>query len=138
MSDFSIELSVRDYELDAQGIVNNSVYQNYLEHARHEFLHHHGVDFAAFAAKQILLVVKSIELNFKDSLRARDQFKVEVEAYKEGNLKVVFKQTIIRLSDNKVALTGKVTGVCLINGRPVRPESIEEVNGFLKAIEVNA
>lgn len=31
---FSIEMEARDYELDLQGIVNNSVYQNYIEHAR--------------------------------------------------------------------------------------------------------
>jgi acyl-CoA thioester hydrolase len=28
---FASEMSVRDYECDMQGIVNNSVYQNYLE-----------------------------------------------------------------------------------------------------------
>ena len=138
MSEFSIELSVRDYELDAQGIVNNSVYQNYLEHARHEFLHHHGVDFVAFAEQNILLVVKTIELNFKDSLRARDQFKVIVKARKEGNLRIVFDQTIVRLSDNKTALTGKVTGVCLVKGRPVRPESLPAIDQFLEQIEVEA
>ena len=48
MSDhhFEIELEVRDYECDLQGIVNNSVYQNYLEHCRHKFLHYVGLDFA--------------------------------------------------------------------------------------------
>ncbi|MCW8814414.1 MAG: acyl-CoA thioesterase, partial [Chlorobium sp.] len=28
--DFSLTMLVRDYECDMQGIVNNSVYQNYL------------------------------------------------------------------------------------------------------------
>ncbi|MFD0964203.1 acyl-CoA thioesterase [Pseudofulvibacter geojedonensis] len=136
MKNYSIELTVRDYELDAQGIVNNSVYQNYLEHARHEFLFHHGVDFADFAARNILLVVKSIEMNFKSSLTSRDKFKVEVAAFKEGNLRVVFKQNIIRLSDNKIALSAEVKGVCLVNGRPVKPETLPEVAEFLEAVEV--
>ena len=42
----NIELEVRDYECDMEGIVNNAVYLNYLEHARHAFLKHKGFDFA--------------------------------------------------------------------------------------------
>ncbi len=131
MSDFSIEMSVRDYELDMQGIVNNSVYQNYLEHARHEFLHHHGIDFADLTERGVILVVKSIAMDFKNSLKSKDKFKVQVETFKDGHLKLVFKQTIVRLSDNKVALTANVTGVCLVNNRLVKPETIPEINNFL-------
>ena len=131
MSKFSIELDVRDYELDVQGIVNNSVYQNYLEHARHEFLHHHGIDFVDFAQNNIMLVVKTIEMNFKNSLVSRDKFKIEVSAEKEGNLKVVFHQDIIRLSDDKAILSAKVTGVAIKNGRPVAPDTIPQIEGFL-------
>jgi len=131
MSDFSIEMSVRDYELDMQGIVNNSVYQNYLEHARHEFLHHHGIDFADLTERGIILVVKTIAMDFKNSLKSKDKFKVQVETFKDGHLKLVFKQTIIRLSDNKVALSANVTGVCLVNNRLVKPETIPEINNFL-------
>ena len=131
MSDFSIEMSVRDYELDMQGIVNNSVYQSYLEHARHEFLHHHGIDFADLTERGVILVVKSIAMDFKNSLKSKDKFKVQVETFKDGHLKLVFKQTIVRLSDNKVALSANVTGVCLVNNRLVKPETIPEINNFL-------
>ena len=43
---FSLNLTVRDYECDLQGIVNNAVYLNYLEHTRHQFLLGHNIDFA--------------------------------------------------------------------------------------------
>ena len=54
---FTLEMAVRDYECDLQGVVNNAVYQNYLEHARHEYLKDIGIDFAALAAQRINLVV---------------------------------------------------------------------------------
>jgi acyl-CoA thioester hydrolase len=131
MNEFSIEFSVRDYELDMQGIVNNSVYQNYLEHARHEYLHFHGIDFADLTERGVILVVKNITMDFKNSLRSKDKFKVIVETYKEGHLKLIFKQTIINLASNKIALTALVTGVCLVNGKLVKPETIDEINQFL-------
>jgi acyl-CoA thioester hydrolase len=45
-STFKLELDVRDYECDLQGIVNNAVYQHYFEHARHKFLRTLSIDFA--------------------------------------------------------------------------------------------
>ena len=41
------EMTVRDYELDFQGVVHNSNYQRYLEHARHEFLKSRGGSMSA-------------------------------------------------------------------------------------------
>jgi len=43
---YELEMKVRDYECDLQGIVNNANYQHYLEHTRHEFLTSVGVSFA--------------------------------------------------------------------------------------------
>ena len=39
------ELEARSYECDAYGHVNNAVYLNYLEVARHEFMRHAGIRF---------------------------------------------------------------------------------------------
>ena len=50
---FKVDFKVRHYECDLQGIVNNSVYFNYLEHARHEFLFSNGVDFALLAKQKV-------------------------------------------------------------------------------------
>ena len=43
---YKLEFSVRDYECDLQGVINNSVYLNYLEHICHEFLKTKDIDFA--------------------------------------------------------------------------------------------
>ncbi len=66
----ALEMEVRDYECDLQGVVNNANYQHYLEHARHVFLKSLGIDFAAFAARGINLVVARIEIDYKFPLKA--------------------------------------------------------------------
>ena len=54
---FKLEFEVRDYECDLSGIVNNAVYQNYLEHTRHAFLKSRGIDFAGLEKQGVTLVV---------------------------------------------------------------------------------
>jgi acyl-CoA thioester hydrolase len=125
---FELEFIVRDYELDLQGIVNNSVYQNYLEHARHEFLFSSNIDFAKLHDEGKDLVVTKVEIEYKYPLKSRDRFVVKLKTVKEGNLKIVFEQAIYRLPDMKLIVNAKVTGVCLFKGRPSRPEDIIDVS----------
>ena len=77
---YEIEMKVRDYECDIQGIVNNSVYQNYLEHARHEYLRSNGVSFAEMHNRGVDAVVARIEMAFKTPLRPGDDFIVKINA----------------------------------------------------------
>ena len=113
---FSLEMKVRDYECDLQGIVNNANYQHYLEHTRHEFLHSVGVSFAALHEQGVDPVVARINMAFKTPLRSGDEFVCKLYLKKEG-IKYVFYQDIFRKSDNKVCLKGVVETVCLVNGR---------------------
>ena len=123
---FSIEMEVRDYELDAQGIVNNSTYQNYLEHARHKFLESIGVNFAQLAAEGINLLVVRAELDYKSSLKANDFFRVEVAVEKVSRVKFAFHQKILRSTDDKLVMNAKIFGTCLNQrGRPAFPKEIE-------------
>ena len=119
---YEIELSVRDYECDLQGIVNNANYQHYLEHARHEYLLSKEIDFAKLHDEGTDLVVSRVEIDYKTPLQSRDKFVVKLNVHKEGRLRIVFDQDIYRLSDNKLVVSGKVIGVCLHNGRPKDPE----------------
>ncbi len=123
---FSLKMLVRDYECDLQGIVNNAVYQNYLEHVRHEYLKSIGVDFKAFTDKRINLVVARVELDYKSSLTSGDNFIVTLNFVKESRIKFTFLQNIYRLADEKLVLKGKVIGVALnAKGRPFVPEEFQ-------------
>jgi acyl-CoA thioester hydrolase len=123
---FRIELKVRDYECDLQGIVNNGVYFNYLEHARHEFLLANGVDFAKLAEEKINLVVIRAEMDFKDSLKPGDAFFVEVEPVRLSKLKFGFKQRVVRAKDEKLMLDALIVGTSVNErGRPFLPADID-------------
>ncbi|MCK5154364.1 MAG: acyl-CoA thioesterase [Spirochaetales bacterium] len=121
---YKLEFLVRDYECDLQGIVNNAVYQNYLEHTRHEFMQSADVDFAKLHDEGIDPVVIRVELDYKYPLKSQDNFIVCINLHREGRLRFVFDQTIYRLSDEQIMLNGKITAVFLKNGRPVKPDNI--------------
>lgn len=122
---FSIEMKVRDYELDMQGIVNNSVYFNYLEHARHEFLLAQGIDFAALTEQGIHLVVVRSEIDYRRSLKSGDLFRVEVSVERLSKIKFGFRQRVVRLSDETVCVEALVTGTALNEkGRPYLSEDL--------------
>lgn len=127
---FRIQDKVRDYELDMQGIVNNGVYFNYLEHARHEFLLTNGVDFAALTAQKIHLVVVRSELDYKASLKSGDQYAVEVSMERLSKVKFGFRQRVIRLSDEKACVEALVVGTALNErGRPYLSPEITALLG---------
>jgi len=120
--------SVRDYECDLQGVVNNAVYQNYLEHARHEFLKNHHIDFAALAKAGTNLVVVRAELDYKGSLMSGDSFIVRTRFARKSRLKFLFTQNIIRQGDDKVLLSAEVIGTAVNSqGRPFFPEELENL-----------
>ncbi len=124
--DFEIELQVRDYECDIQGIVNNAVYQNYLEHCRHKFLNFAGVDFVQLHNDGIDAVVIRAEIDYKYPLFPGDDFYVRLKMGKQGRLKIIFDQHIVRKSDEKLILKARITTVLTKNNRPVSPAFLEK------------
>ena len=126
---FELPFKVRDYECDLQGIVNNAVYQNYLEHTRHEFLEQVGLNFARMHDEGTDAVVIRVEIDYKSPLKSGDQFVCKLNVAREGNLKFVFLQDIYRLPDLKLMVKGKVTAVTINaqTGRPVVPPELVEV-----------
>lgn len=123
------KMKVRDYECDIQGIVNNSVYQNYLEHTRHEFVADRGISFAELHEKGIDAVVARINMEFKTSLRPNDEFFSRLYVEKEG-IKYVFHQAIFRASDEKLCVKARVDTVAIVNGRIGHCAELDELAGL--------
>ncbi|MGD8926810.1 MAG: acyl-CoA thioesterase [Thioalkalispiraceae bacterium] len=122
---FKLDFKVRDYECDLQGVVNNSVYQNYLEHTRHEFLLESGIDFAELARQQINLVVVRAELDYKTPLTSGDAFWVGLNVEQSSRLRFDFLQDIYRGSDDRLVLSARITGTALNErGRPFVPDML--------------
>ena len=124
---YELEMAVRDYECDLQGVVNNAVYQNYLEHARHEYLKRIGIDFAALAARKVNLVVVRAEIDYRLPLTSGDRFVVTVRLERLSPVRIGFRQTIRRLQDDRLAIEALIVGTVLNErGRPQLPPELAE------------
>lgn len=120
-----LEFKVRDYECDMQGVVNNGIYQNYLEHARHEFLQAHGINFAQMTAQGINLVVIRAELDYRKSLASNDRFVVRSLLRRVSRIRFEFLQDIFRLPDENLMLAARITGTSVnAKGRPHLPAAL--------------
>lgn len=129
---FSLTMKVRDYECDLQGVVNNSNYQHYMEHTRHEFLETLGENFGAMHDKGVDAFVARVDIQFKVSLRSGDSFVSGLEVCKDGP-KLIFNQFIYRASDGVLAAKGRVETVVVENGKLTRGEYFDEVLKKLQA-----
>ncbi len=118
---FTTPRSVRDYECEIEGIVNNSNYLNYTEHTRHLFLKEHGLSFSDMHNRGIDAVVARMTLEFKTPLKCDDEFLSCVNLRKEG-LRYIFSHDLYRLPDNKLCFKSNVDVVCLVNGKLLNSE----------------
>ncbi|MDR1524741.1 MAG: acyl-CoA thioesterase [Tannerella sp.] len=128
---FKLEMKVRDYECDLQGVVNNSNYQRYMEHTRHEYMEALGENFGRLHEKGVDAFVSRVEIRFKHSLRSGDRFVSCMNIRREG-IKLVFEQDIYRMSDDVLAASGKVEVVVVENGRLTRGEYFDRIIASLK------
>lgn len=122
MSDysFSIELDVRDYECDLQGIVNHARYLHYFEHARHQMLLDLGMDFAELTAKGVFLVVFRVEADYRAPLKSGDRFVVRSSLERMSKLRFIVNQEILRQPDGASCVKAKIIATSITReGKPI-------------------
>ncbi|MFO7950394.1 MAG: acyl-CoA thioesterase [Candidatus Fermentibacteraceae bacterium] len=124
-----VTMTVRDYECDVQGIVNNAVYLNYLEHARHRHLLSLGVDFVEMAGRGLNMVVTRMELDYRRPLRAGDAFTVTSSMSRVSRLRFRFDQSVELEPGAEEVLRAVVLGTVVDEeGRPVMPPELDRLD----------
>lgn len=113
---FELDMTVRDYECDLQGIVNNANYLHYMEHTRHQFLLSEGISFIRLHEMGIDCVVARMNIAYKTPLRSDQSFVSCLNVRKEG-MRYVFYQDIYTAPERKLVVKAQVDVVCLVNGR---------------------
>jgi acyl-CoA thioester hydrolase len=105
---FFAEVTVRGYELDTQGHLNQAVYLQYAEHARWELLRAAGLPQEKLLASGVGPVALEVTVRFLRELRGGDEVRVTCRfAYGEGKTFMVEQQIV--MDDGTVA--AEISGV---------------------------
>ena len=126
---FEITMEVRDHELDRFGVVNNAVYQNYLEHARHAFLASRGISLTHLLEEKFRPVITRIDLEYLLPLQSGDSFSVQLWLTRLTRVKFQFFQQIQKIPSMHSTTRAHVIGTFLgPNDRPVIPEKMKTLH----------
>ena len=109
---FTLEMAVRDYELDSEGIVNNAIYLHYMEHTRHTFVKREGVSFGSMTSDSLIPVVRRMEIDYHVPLRTGDVMLSCLWIERKG-ARFIFYQDIFRKDDEALVASAVVTIVCM-------------------------
>lgn len=122
---FTMEIAVRDYELDSEGIVNNAVYLHYLEHTRHAFVKQEGLPFGSLTSEGLVPVVRRMTIDYHTPLRSGDVMLSCLRVEREG-VRFIFYQDIFKTPGGELAVKAVVTIVCLdSDGRINRGDDLQ-------------
>lgn len=98
---FDFKLSVRGYELDSYGHVNNAVYLNYFEQARWEIFRQPDL-FDYFRKNKLFLVVTEIKVRYSKELKLFNDLTIRTKVVKEAPYLVFYHKMFFGESKVKV------------------------------------
>jgi acyl-CoA thioester hydrolase len=124
MYQFSLPMKVRDYEVDAEGIVNNANYLHYLEHTRHEFCHQAGLSFRQMRELNMSPVVSRLEIDYRTPLGLGEEFTSHLTLSRRG-ARYLFHQWVEN-QRGELVVDAMVTIVNVVDGRLTRGDELAE------------
>jgi acyl-CoA thioester hydrolase len=122
-------ISVRSYECDSYGHVNNAVYLHYLEVARHQYLQDNRVILPELRATGHALIVARIAIDYRAPATTDDSLEILTRAIRKGRIGGVLLQKVTRGA--QTVAEAEVTWVCVdARGRPARLPSAFDTEGL--------
>jgi len=113
-----LDLTVRGYELDSFGHVNNAVYLHYLEEGRWDFLRRAEV-YDWMQSQGLFLAVVEVKIRYIHESRLNDPLRV-LTMLRPGSLFVRFDQDIVHRTTKERRATAHVTTLLLdADRRPI-------------------
>ena len=106
---FSVPVTVRGYETDTQGHLNQAVYLNYAEHARWSLLRAAGIRQTDLVARGVGPVALETTIRFRRELLAGDEVEVTC-AFEWGEGKTFRIVQLVRKTDGTVAAEIEAVG----------------------------
>jgi acyl-CoA thioester hydrolase len=104
-------LTVRSYECDAYGHVNNANYLHYLEFARHAFLCDNGISLSDLRESGYGLIVARIAIDFRRPSTTDDPLIILTHPLRKTRIGGVLSQRIMR--EAETVAEAEVTWVCV-------------------------
>ncbi|WP_026043802.1 acyl-CoA thioesterase [Treponema primitia] len=92
-------LTVRTYECDSYGHVNNANYLNYLEYARYQLLKDVGFDYPTAIKAGYGVYVAKVIIEYKKPALAEDELLIKSWPIKKGAVSGIIAQRILRGED---------------------------------------
>ncbi|APA98974.1 hypothetical protein NS506_04928 [Nocardia seriolae] len=127
---FSVPITVRGYELDINGHLNQAVYLQYAEHARWELLRAGGLPGEKLVAAGIGPVVLEQTIKYQRELHLGDEITVTCEFEWTGGKIFKMHQQLLKLDGTVSAQIDVVSGILDLRARKL----IADPGAALRAI----
>jgi len=125
-----IDVEVRYYETDGQGIVHHANYFQYFELARVKMLKEKGHDYAELERQGIFLVVHNVSCRYLRPAQFGDTLRILTTVTRATAARIDHAYQVLRASDGLELAEGQSTIACVDKNGTIRrmPDFLVEVH----------
>ena len=109
----TLRMMTQAWQCDHLGHVNVSFYMGWVGDAAFAMGAMHGWPREQMLAEQTGVAAVKAEVDYQAELRGGDMVRMESTVESIAERKIVFRHRLIRVGDEKLAMTARLTGVCI-------------------------